>query len=137
MSNDKKSERKENDEKNWLEWLVFSVSLLLLLGILGYLVYQVFNYNPTDPEITAEAKHDPSGNVPNRYQVFVYNKGGTTAEEVIVEFILYKAGKEHEKSELMMAFSPKDSKNEGWVTFSGNPEKTDSVVARVISYKKP
>ncbi|WP_162425716.1 hypothetical protein [Pontibacter pudoricolor] len=130
------SENKD-DEKNWLEWLVFAVSLLLLLGIFGYLGYQVKTYDPTDPKVFAKARHDPSEEAPNRYQVTITNKGGTTAEEVISEFILYSNGEEKEKSELQIAFSPKDSKREGWVTFSGEPAASDSVVARVKSFKKP
>lgn len=126
-----------NDQKNWLEWLVFGLSLLLLLSILGYLVYQTITHKPGEPDIYAEAKADPSKLSPNRYMVTVYNKGGATAEEVIVEFILYKAGEELEKSELQIAYSPKESKREGWVTFTSDPQAADSVIARVVSYKKP
>ena len=134
---DNKVNRKQEDQKNWLEWLVFSVSLLLLLSIFGYLVYQAFNHAPTDPDIYAEATPDPSALAPNRYHVTVYNKGGTTAEDVLVEFVLYKNGEEAEKSELQIVFSPKDSKREGWVTFTSNPRAADSVTARIVSYKKP
>ncbi len=125
------------DQKNWLEWLVFSVSLLMLLTIVGYLVYQAVQYKPEAPEIYAEAVADPSELAPNRYKVTVSNQGGTTAEEVIVEFKLYKAGEELEASELQIAFAPKESQREGWVIFSNNPADADSVVARVVSYKKP
>jgi len=133
----KSTQKSRHDEKNWLEWLVFCISLLLLLGILGYLVYEVSNYKPTDPDVYAIVKPDPSEHAPNRYQVTIANKGGTTAEEVMVEFILYRAGKEIEKSELMIAFSPKDSEKQGWINFSGKPEKADSVATRVVSFKKP
>ncbi|MBC5772670.1 hypothetical protein H8S95_01230 [Pontibacter sp. KCTC 32443] len=137
MTTDKAKRKHNPDEKNWLEWLVFCVSLLLLLSILGYLVYQVSSYKAQDPDVYAEAQPDPSVMAPNRYQVAVYNKGGSTAEEVITEFILYTDGKEKEKAELMTAFSPKDSKQEGWVIFSGQPSDKDSVVARIVSFKKP
>ncbi|MER2997528.1 hypothetical protein [Pontibacter populi] len=134
-----KDKQKDNnhDEKNWLEWLVFGISLLMLLAIFGYLGYQVKTYNPSDPEVMVEARHDPSAESPNRYQVTVMNKGGTTAEEVIAEFTLFSNGKEKETSELQIAFAPKDSKREGWVIFSVQPTASDSVVARVKSFKKP
>lgn len=137
MEKDTNSARNRHDEKNWLEWLIFCLSLLLVLGILGYLVYQVINFKPTDPDVYAEATFDPSEHAPNRYKVKVYNKGGITAEEVLAEFILYKAGKAQEKSELLVAFSPKDSESEGWVTFSGKPANADSVASRIVSYKSP
>lgn len=125
------------DQKNWLEWLVFGVSLLLLAGVFGYLLYQVFNYKATDPEVYAEAEYDPSELAPNRYKVTVFNRGGTTAEQVIVDFTLYKTGEPLEESELQIAFSPKESKREGWVIFRNNPLQADSVIARIVSYKRP
>lgn len=136
-SNKDRSKKNKHDEKNWLEWLVFGISLVMLLAIFGYLGYQVKTYDATDPEVLVEASYDPSEMIPNRYQVTVTNKGGITAEEVITEFTLYSGGKEKETSELQIAFSPKDSKREGWVTFSGEPTTSDSVAARVKSYKKP
>lgn len=137
MENNTRQHKSKHDEKNWLEWLVFCVSLLLLVSILSYLVYQVIHYQATEPDIVAEATPDPSGSMPNRYSVAVFNKGGTTAEEVLVEFILFTAGEEKEKSELLIAFSPRESKQEGWISFSGKPVVSDSVVTRVVSYKKP
>ena len=136
MSTDKDKDNNQ-DQKNWLEWMVFSISLLMLLAILGYLGYQVLTYKAMDPEVYAEAKHDPSELAPNRYKVTVHNTGGTTAEEVIVEFKLYEKGETLEESELQIAFSPKESKREGWVIFRNNPQAADSVIARVVSYKKP
>ena len=137
MSNHNRKSEKDKDQKNWLEWLVFSISLLLLLAIMGYLVYHVINYKPMGPEIYAEATAEPSVYAPNRYKVIVYNKGGATAEEVKVEFILYKKGKAMEESELQIPFSPKESEREGWVIFRTDPAVADSVIARVVSYKKP
>ena len=136
-SKEDSNKEKKHDEKNWLEWLVFGISLLLLLAIFGYLGYQVKTHDTTDPDVLVEANYDPSENAPNRYQVTIMNKGGTTAEEVTAEFILYSGGKEKEKSELQIAFSPKNSRREGWVTFSGEPATSDSVAARVKSFKKP
>ncbi|WP_317164489.1 hypothetical protein [Pontibacter fetidus] len=134
---EKKDKQNSNDQKNWLEWLVFGVSLFLLVGILGYLLYQTIQHKPGEPDIYAEAMADPSELAPNRYLVSIFNKGGATAEEVVIEFKLYKSGAEKEKSELSVAFVPKDSESKGWITFSGKLETTDSVATRVISYKKP
>ncbi|HEY4650782.1 MAG TPA: hypothetical protein VIG72_05175 [Pontibacter sp.] len=130
-------EQTNEDEKNWLEWLVFCISLLLVSGIFAYLVYQVIGYTSEEPDVFAEAHAAPSRLSPNRYRVTVYNKGGATAEEVIVDFTLFKAGEELERSEMQIPFSPVDSKREGWVIFSNNPAQADSLVARVVSYKKP
>lgn len=137
MGTERQQEKHNDDKKNWLEWLVFGVSLVMLLAILGYLIYQTAKYSYKDPEVYAKGVPDPSEMAPNRYKVTVYNKGGTTAEQVIVEFTLYSQGQEPEVSELTIPFSPKESEREGWVIFRNSPESADSVVARIVSYKKP
>jgi len=137
MKDREKQSNQNEDQKNWLEWMVFGVSLALLLTVFGYLVYQVINYTPQDPEVYAKGVPDPSEMEPNRYKVIVYNKGGTTAEEVTVEFTLYKNGDPEEVSELVIPFSPKDSERTGWVLFTTSPAAADSVIARIVSYEKP
>lgn len=128
---------KHKDEKNWLEWLVFSVCLTLVLAILGYLVYKTYTHQPTPPDLVIHSKFDPAPNAPNRYHVQLDNKGGTTAEEVIVELSLIKDGEQLEHAQLEIPFAPQASQREGWVGFRSAPAASDSVVTRVVSYKKP
>lgn len=125
------------DKKNWLEWTVFNVSFLLVLGIIAYLGYQVYAHKPTSPDLRVSSFQDPSSNAPYRYRVVVYNDGGTTAEEVMVELALEKAGHVLEKAELHLPFAPQESKREAWVSFRVNPQRADTLAARVVSYKKP
>lgn len=61
------------------------MGLLLLLGILGYWFYQVYKDVPAPPDLNVESTFAPSGGNPYRYHVEVYNKGGQTAENVMVE----------------------------------------------------
>jgi uncharacterized protein (TIGR02588 family) len=126
-----------DDDKNALEWTVFAVSLLLVLSILTYLFYQVYADKPSTPDLVVEHFHDPSDNAPQRYRVVVYNRGGETAEEVLVELVLEKGGEQLESVELSMPFAPRASKREGWLIFREDPDKADTLVARVVSYKKP
>lgn len=137
-------ERNENDQnknskiqKNILEWIVFSSSLLLILGVLAYLTYQTIIYQPSSPNLRVEYAHDPSKDAPYRYHLTIINSGGQTAEEVKVEASLEKDGKTIEKAELTIPFSPKASKSEGWVNFKTNPSNADSLLARVVGFKKP
>ncbi|WP_018479167.1 hypothetical protein [Pontibacter roseus] len=127
----------DGDDKNALEWTVFAISLLLVLSILAYLGYQVYTDKPSSPDLVVEHYHDPSENAPQRYRVLVHNRGGETAEEVQVELALQRGGEELETAELSIGFAPKDSKREGWVSFKNAPGKTDTLVARVMSYKRP
>ena len=131
------SSGEEKDIKNWFEWTVFGLSLILVLAILGYLGYKVYHHSETPPEIVTQVWPSPSENTPNRYQVLVENKGGTSAEEVRVQVSIRRGGQELEKAELHIAFVPQESKREGWVVFEHAASQADSVVARVISFEKP
>ncbi|PKV62845.1 hypothetical protein [Pontibacter ramchanderi] len=127
----------DDDDKNALEWTVFAISLVLVLAILAYLGYMAYTSKPSTPDLTVEYFHDPAPHAPQRYRVVVENKGGETAEEVQVELTLQRDGEEVEQAELSIAFSPKESKREGWVIFRENIRQTDSLAARVVSYKRP
>ncbi|MFD2512457.1 hypothetical protein ACFSRY_01150 [Pontibacter locisalis] len=142
MENDNKQEDQleegeHKEKKNWLEWTIFGIGLILLLAILGYLGYQTYTHEPTSPDLHVQSWPDPSTGSPNRYHVLVRNKGGATAEEVLIELALMKNGKELEKAQLQIPFAPQESKREGWVAFTNNPGKADTVLTRVVSYKKP
>ncbi|WP_347156776.1 hypothetical protein [Pontibacter chitinilyticus] len=137
MAQDKKHQHRTNDRKNGLEWTVFTLSLLLVLAIFGYLGYQVYKDEPSSPDIYIDEWPDPSGQNPHRYQVLIHNKGGQTAETLVVEVALRKDGKDLEKAQLQIAFAPKESERNGWVNFEHDPAQADSVVAHVVSYKAP
>lgn len=138
MNQDKQTESTAyQTEKNWLEWTVFGISLLLVLAIIGYLGYKNYTQKPTTPDLYVQTWLEPAKYAHNRYHVVLHNKGGATAEEVLIEFTLIKAGAKPETSELQIPFAPQQSKREGWVGFSGQAEPTDSLQVRVVSYKKP
>jgi uncharacterized protein (TIGR02588 family) len=126
-----------DDDKNALEWTVFGVSLLLVLSILVYLAYQVYHEKPSTPDLVVEYYPDPSDNAPHRYRVVVHNKGGETAEDVTIALSLENGNEELEAAALNIPFAPKESKREGWVNFRKDPLLADTLVARVVSYKKP
>lgn len=116
---------------------MFWVSLLLVIALFAYLGYQAYAYVPSSPEIHVEFWPDPTEHQPNRYHVLVHNKGGDTAESVMVELELKEGGETVEKVELQMMFVPQESRREGWVNFSQKPSDKNNVSARVLSYQKP
>ena len=131
-----KSDQAE-DKKNVLEWVVFAFSLTLVLALFGYLALQTIQYEPGTPDLFVTFKADPSFHAPYRYHLTIKNNGQETAQEVQVELILEKEGKQLEIAALTLPFAPKESRREGWVNFSQNPQEADTVYSRVVSYKKP
>ena len=131
-----KSDQAEN-QKNVLEWVVFAFSLTMVLALFGYLALQTIQYEPGTPDLLVTYKADPSLHAPYRYHLTIKNNGQETAQEVQVELILEKEGKQLEIAALTLPFAPKESRREGWVNFSQNPQEADTVYSRVVSYKKP
>lgn len=134
--NEEKEKRKE-DKKNVFEWIVFSISLLLTIGTIGYLGYKTYTHQPSPPDILVRYSPNPTDNAPYRYHLIIQNVGGETAEEVLVELILQESGKTVERSEVRLSFVPQKSKRESWVTFTNDPALGDTILAKVVSFKKP
>ncbi|HEV7350853.1 hypothetical protein [Telluribacter sp.] len=125
------------DKKNALEWVVAVTGLVLVLIIIGYLTYKTITVSEGPPQLFLEYFHEPGHYEPNRYHIIVHNKGAETAESIIVEMALEKGGEALEVAQLDVAFCPKESYREGWVSFLTNPSEADTIKARVVSYNKP
>lgn len=133
----KKKETEYQDKKNWFEWAVFGIGLVLVLGILGYLVYKTATHVAGPPDLLIEFSPEPGTYEPYRYHVTLHNKGHETAENIVVELSLAGAGGEPEKAELSFAYCPKESTQEGWISFSRLPTKSDTIQTRIVGYGKP
>ncbi len=133
---DKGGQNKE-EKKNFLEWAVFAIGLLLVLSVVSYLGYKTFTYEPTPPEIEVNYWADPSEGAPFRYAIEVSNNGGETAEEVTVELVQKTGDATIETAALKLSFVPRDSKREGWLNFHQDPKMADTLLVRVVSYKRP
>ena len=108
-------------EKNPLEWTVFAIGLVLVLATLGYLVRESIVGDGGPPEVVArlgEPRPSASGYL---VPVEVANNGQTTAEDVLVPIFLEMPGGKREEAELSIAFLPRDSKRNGWVSFRSDP----------------
>ena len=108
-------------EKNPLEWTVFAIGLVLVFATLGYLVRESLVGDGGPPEVVArlgESRPSASGYL---VPVEVANSGPTTAEDVLVPIFLEMPGGKREEAELSIAFLPRDSKRNGWVSFRGDP----------------
>lgn len=124
-------------QKNWLEWLVFALSLAIVLCTLGYLVYDGATSAKTPANIQLELGKPQPQSKYFMIPVSVTNSGDTTAETVQIEVTLENLGKEQEAAQLEIAFLPRRSKREGWVTFKTDPRTVDEIAARVLGFEQP
>jgi uncharacterized protein (TIGR02588 family) len=111
--------------KNWLEWGVFAVSLVLVLGTLGFLVRDSLAGTGGPPEVVARLGAPTSTAGGYQVPVQVVNRGQGTAEDVTVTVVLESAGGEREEAQLAIAFLPRGSLRNGFVTFRSDPSQGD------------
>lgn len=123
-------------KKNVLEWSVFAVSACVVAATLGYLAVNAVRAEHTPPNLRifagAPGRHEGFHRIP----LIVRNTGDATAESVRIEVVLRRGEKEVERAELDLAFVPRKSEREGWVTFHEDPRGC-AVVTRAVSYELP
>lgn len=123
-------------EKNWLEWAVFGVGLALVAGVLGYLVYDGATATGAPPSVEVRLGEVRATGHNFIVPVSVTNRGGETAEGVMVEVTLEAGGGEPERGEFTAAFLPRGATREGWVAFRTDP-RAGRLTPRVLGYEKP
>lgn len=107
--------------KNRLEWTVFAIGLVLVLATLGYLVRESIVGDGGPPEVVARLGGPRPSEGGYLVPVEVANLGRTTAEDVLVPIFLEMPDGAREEAELNIAFLPRDSKRNGWVSFRHDP----------------
>ena len=123
-------------EKNWLEWSVFGVGLVLVVGTLGFLFYDGVRARDAEPDVRIRLGTPEQRGGQFVVPVVVTNEGGATAEGVQVEVILEQNGEERERGEFGVAFLPRRSTREGFVSFRTDPHAAQ-LKPRVLGYEKP
>ena len=123
-------------KKNALEWTVFAASACIVLATLGYLTVSALRAEKTPPDLHVFAGKPGEHKGAHRIPLLVRNTGDATAESVRIEVVLRRGGEEVERAELDLAFVPRKSEREGWVTFRENPSCC-SVTTRAVSYETP
>lgn len=117
--------------------MVFGISLLLVVGVLSYLTYRSLSVEVVPPnlQITLGSPIQDHG----RYSVpvTVYNQGGETAEEVLIEVVLGQTENPVERAEITFPYVPKNSEQKGFVTFTTDPRRVGHVESHVMGYLIP
>jgi uncharacterized protein (TIGR02588 family) len=123
-------------KKNPLEWTVFTVSLLAILATAGFLIRDAVTDRGTPPDLRIELGAPEARSGVFAVPVTVRNLGDETAEGVRVEVISEAPGRAPERAEVEMAFIPRQSQREGWVTFRHDPRQ-GRLTGRAVGYEKP
>ena len=123
-------------EKNALEWAVFTLGLFAVLATVGYLIYDAATGDDSPPDLRVEIGRPLDLSGVFAVPVTVYNRGGETAAGVTVEVVLEVPGSPPERAGFDVAFVPRQSRREGWVTFRQDPRK-GRLTGRAAGYENP
>lgn len=123
-------------EKNWLEWLVLVTGTCLVVIILGLLIYEAVNLEKTPPVISVALGSPEFKEGHFLVPVQAKNMGTQTAEDVRIEIISGK-GASQERSEIHFAYFPGNAVQNGWVTFTKDPEAKGRLHVHILGYSTP
>lgn len=123
-------------KKNRFEWTVFGLGLALVLCVVVYLAYDAATVRVREAELEVKLGQPEQRGAGFAVPVRVENRGGRTAEGVHVEVTLTNGGAEPERGEFVVAFVPRRSSREGFVTFRTDPRGA-RLEARILGYEKP
>lgn len=122
--------------KHPLEWAIFALSAILVAATAGYLVHDAVRGGETPPLLSVEVGTPEPLSDSWLVPVKVRNQGQETAEGVRVEVTLEIPGAPPERAEFDVAFVPRESEREGWVTFRADPSR-GRLTGRAVGYEKP
>lgn len=121
---------------NWLEGVVFLSSCVLVALVLGYLAVEAWTTGHGPPDLAVQVGTPVHGGSEWRVPVTVTNHGDTAAEEVHVRVSLRGGSAPREETEFVLAYVPRHSKREGWVSFREAPPP-EGVDARAMGFATP
>ena len=125
----------KHEEKNWLEWIVFSLAAVLTVGLIATLLWDASKASPAPVrcEVLLERAR-PEGNgylIP----LEAVNRGGETAENVVVEVALVRGSETIEAATLEIPFLPRGGSRKGVVAFTTDPNESDRIETRCMGYQ--
>jgi uncharacterized protein (TIGR02588 family) len=123
-------------QKNWLEWTVFGVGLVLVLTTLGYLVRESLVGQSGPPEVIVQLGTPRASAGGYLVPIEVSNVGNDTAEDVRIPVLLDLPDGAREEAELDVAFLPRGSVRDGWVSFRNDPSR-GSLSVGAIAFEAP
>lgn len=119
-----------------IEWVIGVIGAALVVGALLFLLYRELTGDGTPPNLTVEIESVTPVEAGYRVQVIVRNRGQITAQAVMVEGELTRAGESVETSQASLDYVAAQSEASGGLFFTRNPEQFELQV-RATGYQIP
>lgn len=118
------------------EWTTLSISVILILGLVGLVTYISISGGSHPPIVEARPLDQEIRQDGDTYYlpVAVTNRGGRTAEEVLIMAELVTGEEPPESAEFTIDFLAGGETTEGTVVFAGDPSAAELTV-RVASFR--
>ena len=131
-------ERSEGPGRSAAEWTTLAISIVLILGLLALVTYVSINGGNEPPIVEARPLLDEMRHEAESYYlpVEVTNRGGRTAEEVLVTAALAGSDGSAEESEFTLDFLAGGETREGTAVFTTDPSAGELTID-VASFQAP
>ncbi len=139
---EKRTEKDVSDEKNQientpaLEWIIALIGAILVIGSIGFLLKSAINQTDKPPILTVQKESVAAVEGGFLVKFSLENKGGSNAAAVTIEGKLLNGEKEIETSSASISYAPSNSKREGGLFFTENPNGLE-LKLRAAGYEKP
>jgi uncharacterized protein (TIGR02588 family) len=124
-------------ERSGAEWTTMAISIILILGLLALVTYVSFTGGNEPPivearTLTGEIRHEGQAYY---LPVAVTNRGGRTAQEVLVKAELVRGDGSAEETEFTLDFLAGGETREGTAVFASDP-LTGELTIDVASFQE-
>jgi len=136
MKEEEKESKRKNNKTPILEWLAAGIGLILVLFSIGFLLYSAIIKQDTPPDLVVVADNITKTEKGYLVKFSLENKGGNNASQVTVEGKLKKGEEDEETSSVTFAYAPSNSKKEGGLLFTKNPQEFQMEL-RALGYENP
>ena len=137
---EEKEEKSEAEYQNpntpILEWIAAGLGLILFLSTISFLVYVTFSKEDTPPDLVVISEKITKTEKGYLVKFSLENKGNNNASQITVEGKLKQGDEDLETSSVTVAYAPSNSKKEGGLFFTRNPQDF-TLEVRALGYENP
>jgi uncharacterized protein (TIGR02588 family) len=131
-----RDDSQERSGRTVAEWTTLSISVILILGLVALVTYVSISGGNQPPIVEArpldqEIRHEGATHY---LPVVVTNRGGRTAQEVLIMAELVRGEEPPETAEFTIDFLAGGETMEGTVVFASDPSAGE-LTARVVSFR--